>query len=366
MNRIDCGIIRDLLPLYVDRVCSEESQTAVEQHLSECDACAKEYKAMTGEVPLAVETNGSSAIEGIAKHWKRDKQNAFAAGGIGLFLIVAVIVAVMLFANGKVPVSATDVAVEHVSRLEDGSVFFTLDLAKDIYATDIQWTEEDGAVYITVNKVRYNLFRRENEREKFGQNTPALSNWRYEVEHTGIHAIYYREEKAGKKQLLWSDKMDVPKASADVKTYVRTYAAYGNMEPGYLANELYANAHPYVGDMSANGALANALHISTSLGAYKNELQTQTEPYGWTLEFTEGVEPDREAAFNKEMTGYAYVLLALTENLGTVSWTYPTAEGEHTETVDASEASQLLGGDIKEYGESAIQVQELLLELGME
>lgn len=41
-----CNVIRDLLPLYYDGVCSEESRTAVEKHLSECESCKQYYKTM--------------------------------------------------------------------------------------------------------------------------------------------------------------------------------------------------------------------------------------------------------------------------------------------------------------------------------
>lgn len=41
-----CGIIRDLLPLYIDNVCNEESRRAVEDHLSECEKCRKYYEEM--------------------------------------------------------------------------------------------------------------------------------------------------------------------------------------------------------------------------------------------------------------------------------------------------------------------------------
>lgn len=37
---VNCGIIKDLLPLYVDDVCSEESKEAVAVHLSECESCS--------------------------------------------------------------------------------------------------------------------------------------------------------------------------------------------------------------------------------------------------------------------------------------------------------------------------------------
>lgn len=39
--KYDCGLIKDLLPLYCDGVCSEQSKNAVEEHLEECEGCRK-------------------------------------------------------------------------------------------------------------------------------------------------------------------------------------------------------------------------------------------------------------------------------------------------------------------------------------
>lgn len=43
-----CNLIQDLLPLYHDGVCSEESVEIIEKHLSECTVC-KEYLAILRE-----------------------------------------------------------------------------------------------------------------------------------------------------------------------------------------------------------------------------------------------------------------------------------------------------------------------------
>ena len=37
--KTDCDVIRDLLPLYEDEVCSEKSRDLVREHLEECPAC---------------------------------------------------------------------------------------------------------------------------------------------------------------------------------------------------------------------------------------------------------------------------------------------------------------------------------------
>ena len=42
MNK--CNVIRDLLPLYVDEVCSEDSREMVEEHISTCQECKQELE----------------------------------------------------------------------------------------------------------------------------------------------------------------------------------------------------------------------------------------------------------------------------------------------------------------------------------
>ena len=49
MNQLPCGIIRDLLPLYQDGVCSPESREAVQAHLADCAACREELEALRTE-----------------------------------------------------------------------------------------------------------------------------------------------------------------------------------------------------------------------------------------------------------------------------------------------------------------------------
>lgn len=46
MGRIPCNVNRDLLPLYVDSVCSEESKAMVEEHLAGCRNCQDYFDAL--------------------------------------------------------------------------------------------------------------------------------------------------------------------------------------------------------------------------------------------------------------------------------------------------------------------------------
>ena len=44
--KISCSIAEDLLPLYVDESCSQDSKIALEDHLAECSSCREKYKRM--------------------------------------------------------------------------------------------------------------------------------------------------------------------------------------------------------------------------------------------------------------------------------------------------------------------------------
>ena len=45
----NCDIIKDLLPLYCDGVCSDASKAAVEEHIEECGGCNEVYKNLTAD-----------------------------------------------------------------------------------------------------------------------------------------------------------------------------------------------------------------------------------------------------------------------------------------------------------------------------
>ena len=48
--KTNCDIIQDLLPLYCDNVCSEESKQTIEEHIQECEQCRNDLMQMQKEV----------------------------------------------------------------------------------------------------------------------------------------------------------------------------------------------------------------------------------------------------------------------------------------------------------------------------
>ncbi len=47
-----CNVIRDLIPLYYDKICSEESAAIVKEHLEECNDCREYYEELCNSVTI--------------------------------------------------------------------------------------------------------------------------------------------------------------------------------------------------------------------------------------------------------------------------------------------------------------------------
>ena len=73
INRLDCEIIEDLLPLYHDGVVNVVTAEAVEEHLKECEGCKKEYEGLSAEIVGKTEKTTKEAFTIMIKK-KRIKQ----------------------------------------------------------------------------------------------------------------------------------------------------------------------------------------------------------------------------------------------------------------------------------------------------
>ncbi len=73
-----CNLIRDLLPLYHDGICSEESNQIIENHLEECSSCKDCYTSLcsTDEMAaapqnIALEMKKAASFQAIKKKIRR-------------------------------------------------------------------------------------------------------------------------------------------------------------------------------------------------------------------------------------------------------------------------------------------------------
>jgi hypothetical protein len=317
-DRLRCEVVRDLLPSYVDGLTSDVTNEEIALHLSSCKECERLYNEMKEPIETPMETREMDYL-------KKVKQRTDKTILLGITLVAVLflsIIGIRLYIVGS-NVNTVASYETMLSQTNDGTKVLVIQGQLTNRASVCKKhiiTVEDGTATIKLIERRA-LPWEDNNYFYVGYEIPS-----------GVNQVVLSED------VIWEDGMLITKE----------------------ANELYNSKHSYVGDMSANGITANALQISR-LGQYQCSLQTKEEPYGWTIEFIDTITKDK--VFNERMTQYAYVILALIDNLGEFSWEYNNGSEVITKTVTTQDATKALGQDIKEYSKSLSKLQGLLNQL---
>ena len=90
-NNIACNVIVDLLPLYKEEICSEETKILVEEHLAECADCRRLSEQVT--IPEVGKKEAPTENEAFKKVGKKLKKSRFTK-----FLSVLMCICIALFA----------------------------------------------------------------------------------------------------------------------------------------------------------------------------------------------------------------------------------------------------------------------------
>ena len=101
VDNMDCNVIKDLLPLYVDECCSEESTKLVAEHLENCESCRKFYNQMCETCQVHEEKPNSVKLHRVSD-WK-----ASVLQSLMLFVSFAIITAGVIL-EGSTPTGKTN------------------------------------------------------------------------------------------------------------------------------------------------------------------------------------------------------------------------------------------------------------------
>ena len=165
--RLSCDVIQDLLPLYVDQACSEDSTGLVEEHMAECEVCRQTYDAMKSDGKTEELVNSeefrkqqTDSVKKVKKKWSRSKKIFLTVGiiiGAGLLYIlirvgfVLGIVGVVLFDSATTKVQVyKDVAkysdyigencnTEYGKPRTGQFVIFPKEITPQMYVQDFQY-----------------------------------------------------------------------------------------------------------------------------------------------------------------------------------------------------------------------------------
>lgn len=161
MSKIPCDVIKDLLPLYADNVCSEHSKDIVEEHLTECEDCREYYEAMTEKLPEISGKDVSAGAEDEFLTYVKRKltYQKLLIAGIVFFVVLLIPVLYERLSTSELDsvipafderLDTEDVRVTELYQLKDGSIYFTLESSEDAsttYTSSVVTPDSDNGQY---------------------------------------------------------------------------------------------------------------------------------------------------------------------------------------------------------------------------
>ena len=307
-NDLTCGVVRDLLPSYVEGLTSPESNTAVERHLSECPDCAQLRTALAG-APKQAAPEDAKEVDYLKKVKRRGLRRVAAAVAVTVLLFTAGVAA-------KLFVIGTPIQTQGMSWVISTDVPGQLDIrVYSIWSGTAcrQWETEqepEGIVRVTCRQVL----------------PSPLSNsgdYRAVLNTEGVNAVYLGD------QLIWQ----------------------GGVEISPQIDRIYQAQTPYVGDAPAVGQVLSAGRFDW-IGDYTIELQTSAQPYRLTLNFSAPHTPGgirlSETGLYQDMAA----VLAIIGNLDEIECAFRDENGQPwSRVLTVEELNQDLPRIIADYNE---------------
>ncbi|MCL2077325.1 MAG: zf-HC2 domain-containing protein [Oscillospiraceae bacterium] len=149
---VPCEVIKDLLPLYHDDVCSAESRVLVEKHIAECDSCKETLGAISDEMERPVNAEDEAKpIKAIETVFKKSKAKSFIKGVLIAVLTCGLFAGVLvIFTSWKITtVSAEMIDVTDVYQLSDGRIAYRFNILDDKDLNTMYFiTTESGEYHI--------------------------------------------------------------------------------------------------------------------------------------------------------------------------------------------------------------------------
>ena len=145
----ECSYVRDVLPLYLENMVSEETAKFVKEHLENCPECAKEFEDMkTGKKVEKINNDTQNHLEAeVLKSMKairrRFQKKAFRVGAIIAAIIITIGVLIHIFPVYRIM---------HIGPMTMGNYYSNEQIARALYIGSASDRREAQAVLRLADK----------------------------------------------------------------------------------------------------------------------------------------------------------------------------------------------------------------------
>lgn len=150
--KLECDVIRDLLPLYAEKLASPASSALVEQHLAACPACRAELEQMEKPVPVQPEPQPDAPLQSIRKTLQKKSIRIAAAAVLAVLCAFGL---VFWMGGAKTPVTAEQAKIWTYNKKENEANLCVLEVQGENVRLETEGGFSWGKEYITVRAMRY-------------------------------------------------------------------------------------------------------------------------------------------------------------------------------------------------------------------
>ncbi len=228
MKKNDCSMVRDLMPLVLDRVASDESRQTVEEHIASCADCRKQYEAMKAAMPAgdraAYEEEQKQIMDALkAVRVQRWKRRIIAAALALIFCFASAFWGSMVYERQYLRASVlveNNLYTLRFAQLRDGRLVVYADTARLRYrvrGTGLIEPDEDGNLYCYLS---HTPVISAGERPGEASETADWST-RWMVKASSFEdAAELRQGKPEDYVTIWTKGEPIPAASEEMEAYI--------------------------------------------------------------------------------------------------------------------------------------------------
>lgn len=155
MSKVNCEVIEDILPIYVENMASPSTRELVEEHLADCEACRAKEAQMKDNVQIPKDSDkGADLLNKLSRQLFRKKATAVAVTVLGM-LLACVLTMVHLNSPISIPYEAIADSIE-IGKNESGRL--EINIADSLGGQSVreESIDEDGVrtIYIHLYTTR--------------------------------------------------------------------------------------------------------------------------------------------------------------------------------------------------------------------
>ncbi len=188
--KVSCNVIQDLLPLYVEDMLSQDSQSLVEEHLSDCKACKTSFNEMKSNKKIPIDTN-TRPLDELRVKMQRNKIHTIL---LTFMLTLVILILIIYYLTAPAFIDYKEKSID-IKETGDGLVIAEFD--DNVFGYDLESSiteDDDGYVYrITTWDSKWNNISNKSNTDNIVLN-PKGEN---------VVSVYYYQANEGEDILIY-------------------------------------------------------------------------------------------------------------------------------------------------------------------